>query len=502
MLRKSLVLALIALLPALAPAPSAGAGEGITWCKDLTTGLAEAKETGRILMVCVNAKRVDDEARDEPAAKGLREVVYKDPRIVRRSRDFVCVFLTPRSRLVDYAELGNLGMHGTFISPQHIFISAEGDRFLFREEYWPYGKGEKAVTALLDMMKRAEREAEIPVAPSVPKPEVEDAPALGEERAAWIASMLELVNGTSEERDVALAALVRADGEGDCTGPLIELLEKSKRKVDLLRDLIRALGRDGLMAAAEPVSSFLTHKDPKIRANAAVSLEYIGNQEKKVVSALLKAAGKQKDPAIANHMCRALGRCGVKTSAARDLLLKKASGAKSEFASFGPIIGLAYFEGDEKAMRGVEKLLARVGLPGGGRGGGQNTVKRVLLSWTLAWIGDKKSAEFVRKKLLAELEGSTSRWAKGMRKFWDGVVECCDGQKGAMSGVEDGVRRTVGYASRWNRGEDDGKGLSLLDEARKDRDGDGFVPRGQGMLEAENRRDGAGNGRGGPGRRR
>lgn len=482
MLRNILMLALIVLAPVLASAQNApaDADASIIWSKDLTTGLEEAKASGRILMVCVNAKQVDGRADEEPAAKGLREVVYRDPRIVKRSRDFVCVFLTPTSRQVDYAELGNLGMHGVFISPQHIFISAEGDRFLLRKEYWPYGKGEKAVEALLEMMKKAEREAKVPEAPEAPAPSVEEAPDDGEERVAWIADMLEQLKGTAEERELALTALVRADRDGDCFGPLIELLPGNKGKPEILRDLIRALGRDGLEAAAEPISRFLSHKGPQVRANAAVSLEYIGSRDRKVVAALLKAAGKQRDEAIANHMCRALGRCGVEDKAARQLLLKKAFDAKDEFSSYGPIIGLAYFEGDEKAMRGVETLLREVGIPGG-RGGWQNTVKRVLLSWTLAFIGDKKSADFVRTELLEAIKDSNSRWAKGMQTFWEGVATCCDGDKGAIEGVAAGVRRTVRYAGRG------GKGRGLMDEARQDRDGGGFEPRGEGMLEPPER---------------
>jgi hypothetical protein len=316
---------------------------------------------------------------------------------------------------------------------------------------------------------------------------VDGAPTGGEERAAWIAAMLKQLKGSTEERDLALTALVRADREGDCTGPLIELLPRSKGNTELLRDLIRALGRDGLLAAAEPISRFLQHQERTIRANAAVSLEYIGSRDKKVVSALLGAAGKQKDEAIANHMCRALGRCGVENEEARELLLKMAAGAKSEFASFGPIIGLAYFEDDEKARRGVEAMLAEVGMPSFGRGGPQNTIKRVLLSWTLAFIGDRKSAAFIREEFLTKLKGATAFWAKGMQMFWEGVAAKCEGDEQAIEGVAAGVRRTVGFAGGRGGADSGGPGPGLLDEARKNRDGGGFEPRGQGLLEVPDR---------------
>ena len=137
-----------------------------------------------------------------------------------------------------------------------------------------------------------------------------------------------------------------------------------------------------------------------MRGNAAVTLEYIGSDDKKVIAALSKLASKAKDPAIANHAFRVLGRCGVKNSRVRSLLLKQAVGSKSEFASHGPCITLAYFEKGKAAARGVEKILKhilkQIGIPGGRRGEEGNSVKRGLVSWTLASIGNSKSGAFFK----------------------------------------------------------------------------------------------------------
>ena len=160
----------LVLLPLLLPFPVRGEeappATGIAWVSDLNAAVAKAKETGKILLICVNAKQVEGEKGDEPAAKGLREVVYRDPRIVERSRAFVCAMVSPNSSVADHGVLGNLGVVEPIISPQHIFASPEGDRVLLRKQYWPHGKGEKAVEALLAMMKEAEEALAAPRPPS------------------------------------------------------------------------------------------------------------------------------------------------------------------------------------------------------------------------------------------------------------------------------------------------------------------------------------------------
>jgi HEAT repeats len=478
-----MLFSLILLLPGLTKAEEAGAGEGIAWSKNLKSALEQAAETEKIVMICINAKFVEGRQEEERAAKGLREKVYLDPRVVKRSRDFVCVMLTPEGSSTDYAELSSLGIGGKIISPQHIFVSADGERVVYRKEYWSYGKGDKAVEALLSMMDKAEGRAGEPGDSDEPADEADGPPAGAEARAAWIADMLEVVVTDVEERGGALKALIKADEDGDCTDPLIELLPKHKKDVGLSEALIRALGINGLEKAAEPITAFLTHKEPTLRANAAVSLEYIGSREKKVVSALLKSAGKQKDEAIGNHMCRALGRCGVEEDRARTLLLKMAAAGRSEFATYGALIGLAYFEDDPKAARGVEQLVKLIGIPGGGRrGGGGNIVKRGLASWTLARIGDEKSAKFMREVMLTQLENVRAFWVPRMVEFWEAVALKCGGDDSAMNGIEAGVGEFVNVANRFNMSPFEGEGKTLMDDARKLRDNSEFTPLADNLL--------------------
>lgn len=465
--------------------PPPGRSRGIAWVKDLASATKQAKKSKRVVMVCVNAKRVDGRRDLEPAAKGLREVVYKDARVVKNSAEFVCVMLTKEGDTVeDYDILRKLGIDGDIISPQHIFIAHEGDRILDRKQYWSHGKGEEAVKVLLALMEEAKNHARVKGAPGKPAPEKGAAPEGGEARAKWIAGKLEQLKEGSLDRDKLLEQIVEADKDGDCTDPLIALLPlpEHAKDIEFLRSLIRVLGRDGLEKAALPIVEFLKHKDHTLRADAAVSLEYIGSSEKKVIAGLRKLADKNKDVSIANHAYRALGRCGVKDAKTRTLLLKKAASGKSEFATYGACIGLAYFEGDAKAARGVEKILKQIGIPGSRRGGGGNAVKRGLVSWTLASIHDGKSSKFVDEELIAGLEHVKAFWVQGLKNFWDATSRACDEEKGALAEVETGVGHFVAFAKRANLERYGAETNNLMDEYRQGREAAKFEPKGDNIL--------------------
>jgi hypothetical protein len=445
----------------------------------VTSALDAAKTSKHLVMVCINMARVDGKSVDEPAAKGLREIVYRDPRVAEAARDFECVLLTKEEGASDYDPLRKLGVEGRIISPQHVFIAADGSRIVLRREYWSHGSGDAAVEALLALMREAKSD---PGKAAAAAEQGAPPPADAEGRAKWIADRVRELSGTDFERDRALAQLVKHDRDGDCMKPLIDFLPQPKTPVPTLRAVVRTLGRDGLAAAAVPVSELLKHDEGTIRANAAVSLEYIGSRDKKVVAALVKFVGKEKDEQIANHGWRALGRCGVDDPSVRPLLVDHVSNAKSEFGSYGAAIGLAYYEGNEKAMRDVEKLLKSIGLPGG-RGGGSGAVKRGVVSWTLASIGDAKSAKFVRDELTTPLENVKAFWVEGLRTFWKDVAACCDGQRQRLPDVEGGVQGIFGFVSKG--AVPDPKGAAppvLMDEARKQREGGAFKPKGDGLL--------------------
>ncbi|MHC4960401.1 MAG: HEAT repeat domain-containing protein [Planctomycetota bacterium] len=456
----------------------AAAQDKIDWSKDLATALVDAKAAGKIAMVCVNAKYVDGKKTEEPAAKGLREVVYKDARVVAKSREFIVAFLTPATSDGNKI-IRTLGVEGRIVSPQHIFIHPEGDRIVFRKEYWSHGKGEKAVEALLALMDKAQKEL---AGAGAAQPVGGGEAPTGPERLPWIQEQVGKVSaGTGPERVQAIDLLVRNDKDGDCSMPLIQLLDQQKGNTELVVDVVRGLGRDKLVAAAAPIAALLTHKDERVRGNAAVSLEYIGDSTKETVAALQRAAGREKDVAIANHMYRALGRCGVGNAKVRSTLVKKCGSSKSEFASYGPTIALAYFVEDKKAARGVEKVLKRIGVPGGKRGGGTNTVKRGVLCWTLASIGDPKSGKFMREELIAKLENVKAFWVDGLRSFYESTALMCEGQ-GHMPDIEGGVRGFVAFTKGAALERYGAESRSLMDKYRKGRVSEEFRPKGDSLL--------------------
>jgi len=323
------------------------------------------------------------------------------------------------------------------------------------------------------------------------RPPVRAAPTDPAARAAWIQEQLEQVlTGAKAARETAIRSLAKADHDGDCVHPLVALMQEKENKKDLalLVAIIRGLGRNGLEIAAPAIADELTHKKKAVRGNAAVSLEYIGSRDRKVLAALRKHVAREKDAAIANHAYRALGRCGVKEAEVRALLLRKALGAKSEFASYGPCIALAYFERDPKVARGVEKLLKKIGVPGGGksgRGGAANAVKRSLVSWTLANVGDPQSANFVIDELMPRLENNRNPWGAGLREFWNNVARVCDGEKERMPFVEGGVRGAVSFLKGGNLDRYGAETRNLMDEYRKGRESAGFTPKGDNILNDE-----------------
>ena len=471
-----------------APRPPAQKGDTITWKRDLTAAFAEALRDKKVLMICINSARVDG-GRREPAAAWLRETIYKDPRVVGASRDFVCVFMNSASSSGDWGELKvRFGIEGSIVSPQHIFSRPDhgSGKPLVREEYWPHGNGENAILHLVGMMDKASKAyanttsapdgaaEEAPVAPP-PAPDAEPGPDGNEAdaqaaRAKWLADQIQAMKeGSPAQRDQIIANLIANDKEGDCFRALIAVLEDEsiEQLVELDLALVRALGRPQLDGAVEAIAARLKHKDVRLRANAAVSLEYIGSVD--AVPFLLKQEKREKDVHARSHMHRALGRCGSEEKKVRSLLCKRASSFKEEIESYGPIIGLAYAEGNAKAARAVEKLATKLGPPSFGRGGGRGTLRRTLLAWCLAEIGDPKSAPFIQEKFLDPMRNVKSRWLARTQQFYGAVKKACEGDRSQMDTIMAGVGRILSFVG----------GFDLTDEARQGRDSAGFKPKGE-----------------------
>jgi hypothetical protein len=385
--------------------PAAAAEGEIAWAASLTEAFAKGEKEGKPVFVAVNSERVD-RGRLEPAAKELREHTYKDAAVVAKSRSFSCAILRGDGSSGDFGELRQrFGIEGVIVSPQHLFVHADGKTLIERQEYWPHAHGQPSVDALLALMDRALKAAEmrraggkaVPPAPA-PSPGVPGAdPAPGApapesaeaQRAAWIRRMLEIVRGTdAAARDVAVAELAKGDQGGDCLEPLCVAMLEAK-DADLQVVILRALSRPGLELAVPAVVQLLDARDDVVRSHAAVTLEYVGSP--RAVDALTKRLPRERTPAVFNDACRALGRCGAKQEAVRKTLLKELSSARSNLVFAGPAIGLAYFEKDAETARALEKVAKK---EAGER------FKRGYLLWALSEVGDAKSAPFVEKEIL------------------------------------------------------------------------------------------------------
>jgi hypothetical protein len=415
-------------LPKVSPVAAPEGGD-IAWCKSIGEAFAQGEKEKKPIFIAVNSEKVD-RGRVEPAAKELREHTYKDAAVVAKSRSFVCAILRGDGSSGDFGELRQrFGIEGLIVSPQHIFAAPDGKTVLEREEYWPHGTGQSSVNALLAMMDRALKAAEVRKAGGSALP----ANSAEAQRSDWIRKMLEVVRGTDKAaRDVAVVELVKGDQNGDCVEPLtVAMLEAKDAEAQVT--ILRALGKPGLEIAVNPVVALLDAKDDLVRSNAAVTLEYIGSP--RAVDGLMKRMPREREPAIYNDVCRALGRCGAKQEAVRKALLKELSGARSNHVFAGPAIGLGYFEKDPETARALEKVTKKeMG----------ERFRRGYCLWALTETGDAKSAEFVEKEVLPkESFGLAVTWIRNVITSLQGGDEAqvakgaVDGGMEFVAGMED-----------------------------------------------------------------
>lgn len=323
------------------------------------------------------------------------------------------------------------------------------------------------------------------------------APDGGPDRAAWITEQVQLVaTQGGNERDQVIRLLAAMDEDGDCVEALTTLLDKRKKDRSLVVAVVRGLGRDGLVSAATVLTAHLKDRRPEVRGHAAVSLEYVGASDAKVLAGLKRLAKSERDAGIANHAYRALGRCGVEDRKVGSFLAAAASSARSEFASYGPLIALAYREKDARAARAVEKILKKIGIPSGGwRASARGTVQRALACWTLAHIADPKTPTFVRERLIAPLDRMEAWWVDALRGMFENVNRACAGEEAARQSLFDAVNASSAFLGAGGRGAGGGGGRrrgsgeandqpaqALMDIYRRGRLGGEFRPRGDGLL--------------------
>ena len=496
--------------PARAEDVEAKPGDSITWVKTLKPAFEQAEKEQKPLMICINSERVDG-GRVESAAKELREKTYRDPRVVTRSRQFVCAFLTSEGSSDDFGELrARYKIDGLIVSPQHIFARPDGTLLFPRQEFWPHGTGENSIKALLALMDDAlakEKAAKSLPAPAPGAPAAGGDPAPGApgtpappappgagapagEQAAWLAEMTKAITaGPVETRREALRRLLAEDKDGTFLKAILDVLPAlvTAKDVAAQEDVIRALGRPGLKAAVAAVSGYLDAKEIGLRANAAVTLEYIGAPE--AVDALRKRVDNEKVELIVSHLLRAIGRCGAGDAKVRNFLERQMKSAKEDIPCMGATVGLAHFAKDASAARAIEDEYGKLAPLSGGRRGwsmGGGAAKGAFFAWALAEVGDPKSADFIRKKKLPQYENQQWPGIGAVVKYLEAVAQVCDGNAEKASEVDAGIQGTLSFFN----------GNPLMDDYRRNRDGAGFVPKAD--WDPAGRGGGGGGGGGNP----
>lgn len=227
---------------------------------------------------------------------------------------------------------------------------------------------------------------------------------------------------------------------------------------------MRGLGRPGYDAAVPTMLGFLDAKSDDLRSNTIVSLEYVGSALP--IDALSKRLSREKDERIYANVCRALGRCGAKDEAVRKTLVRELQTAKSDCQFAGATIGLAHFEKSAEAARALEHEIKKNGAG----------ARRAFALWALTEIMDPKSAEFVKKEVLAN---EKNPW---VLPFVSAVYNMLS------DNATDQTQQTIDGGLGYSVGTIPG---GIADAARRGREDAGYRPK----CEIEGR----GRGRGGPG---
>ncbi len=89
----------------------------------------------------------------------------------------------------------------------------------------------------------------------------------------------------------------------------------------------------------------------------------------------------------------------------------------------------------------------------------------------------------MREELIARLENVKAFWVDGLRSFYKEIAIKCEGEEGAMTGIEDGVRGFVAFAKGADLGRYGAETRNLMDEYRKNRTAASFTPKGDHLLD-------------------
>jgi HEAT repeat protein len=298
--------------------------ERIVWRGGLESALEKAKAEKLPLMIAFNMD-------GEWANDSMVNEVYRDAKVVGRSRKFLCLVASKDDHEAvkegdrsvcsrfgsvtceEHKEVEKaarrlfLGGRTLVNAPQHVFVAPSG-LLLFRREWLISADG------LATLMARALKEAEVD-----PGAVAESLPAGSFDREKWLESARE--KGIEKQRD-RLERLVGLD-HPDAQALLEDEFERTPGPGRV--EVLRAMGEPGYERALPFLQKVAAGRDGLLRRHAIVSLEIVGSG--KVVDPLLEAAKRESDKAILKELLRALAKLGPSRKEVADLVYKRASDA-------------------------------------------------------------------------------------------------------------------------------------------------------------------------------
>lgn len=379
----------------------ARAAETIAWLPTLDAALAKAKADHCPVFIAVNmdGERANDE---------MIRVHYKDPTIVELASHAACLFVStsehgsgdkpcPRCGTVTCAdhraaEKAVRGKYlkagvGPVIAPDHVFLDADGNVLLSVPYSVTVGELEWCLTTALKAVQPSFSHAASAGA-RPPKRLVQG--GVGEPVDAGAGPP-----PTKKEVDEILERLYKEKKPWQAIDDIQRLLRSSEKKAieyvenltsskffagkdSRITDFLHSIGRLSPPDYHRLIEPYLEDERPDVRAEAAVALEQLA--EPKALPALQKQFKKEKDPAVAKEMIRAIASCGHDNAGAQKLVVEQIGKAKEPLVRVCALVGLAEIDDVAKILEQAKAGLAS-DVPGLRAAGGYAIAVRRIPEW-------------------------------------------------------------------------------------------------------------------------
>ncbi len=425
MLSRWLGLLLICLLPG-----GLLAQNQIRWAKSLDVALATAKSEKKPILICVN---MDNDAANDRFVKEH----YRDAKVVAKSRQFVCLFISkfrhqpdsdghcPRAGFISCGDhvAAELAVRKTYfnsnevVAPQHVFLRPNGK--LLRSKLYFVTKAELLAlwdSVLGELFPKRLAKTETKAKSGDKK---KDTPARtkeageGEKTARELKALI--IQSTFKNKIKELARqLIKRDKDQEAKTVLAELLSDKKAPVIRLSGMALAYGFKGDKAGIVVLEELLKHSDPLVRSHVAVAFE--DTAEETAVRPLIAQLKKEKEERVRKNLVRALGTCGPNTKTVEAVLLKSLRD-KSRLVQRNAAIALGNFEVGSKAEKYLLTMALRSG--GGRRGGGRGRRQSNQAAlYALVQMGSTTAKEKAEKQI--------GRGKKALDKALERMVKAFD----------------------------------------------------------------------------